>query len=76
MGGQHGDQWACRLYHTHSDESFSPPVVVHQGCGDIYQVGRTFRDALEELGYKAIWSQNNHNHDARLTCAHVAPPWN
>ncbi|HHV43850.1 MAG TPA: hypothetical protein GXX57_04175 [Firmicutes bacterium] len=62
-----GTSGPVALYHTHSDESFVPTSGVYtKDVGDIYQVGRTFRDALEELGYKAIWSQNNHNpHDGQ-----------
>ena len=55
------------IYHTHSDESYVPTSGTEtEWTGDIYQVGRVMRDALEEAGYTVYWSDNNHNpHDGQ-----------
>jgi len=55
------------IYHTHSDESYVPTSGTEsKWTGDIYQVGRVLRDALEEAGYEVHWSENNHNpHDGQ-----------
>ncbi|MDD4518155.1 MAG: stage II sporulation protein P [Limnochordia bacterium] len=60
-----GTSGPIALYHTHSDESFVPTSGIEsKDVGDIYEVGRTFRDEFQSMGYKALWSQNNHNpHD-------------
>ncbi|BAS27624.1 stage II sporulation protein P [Limnochorda pilosa] len=55
------------IYHTHSDESYVPTSgSPTEWTGDIYQVGRMLKDALEGEGYEVVWSQNNHNpHDGQ-----------
>lgn len=53
------------LYHTHSDESYEPTSgTASKESGDIFQVGKALKDALEERGFDVIWSQNHHTpHD-------------
>lgn len=52
------------IYHTHSDESYAPGEPSRPYPGQIYQVGKALKDALEEHGFQVDWSQANHNpHD-------------
>ncbi len=54
------------IYHTHSDESFEPTSGTHtKYWGDIYDVGETLADTMNDMGYNIIHSRANHNpHDA------------
>jgi len=53
------------IYHTHSAESYVPTSGTDsKETGDIYEVGKSFQQALEELGLRVLRSDNNHNpHD-------------
>ncbi|MGI6149849.1 MAG: stage II sporulation protein P [Firmicutes bacterium] len=51
------------IYHTHNDESYVPSSGTESrddGRGDILQVGRALADAMENLGFTVIWSDNSH----------------
>lgn len=56
------EQWkAVGIYHTHNAESYVPTSGVEsKDQGDIMSVGKALADALEDLGFKAIWSDNSH----------------
>lgn len=59
-----GSQPVIGIYHTHSSESYAPGEYSQPYPGEIYQVGETLKNALEEQGFKVNWSQANHNpHD-------------
>ncbi|MGI6558526.1 MAG: stage II sporulation protein P [Limnochordia bacterium] len=53
------------LYHTHSAESYVPTSGTDsKETGDIFEVGKSFQQALEQLGLRVLRSDNNHNpHD-------------
>lgn len=54
------------LYHTHSDESFTPTsgTPSKPGNGDVYLIGSAFKQSLERAGISVSHSLNNHNpHD-------------
>lgn len=52
------------IYHTHSDESYAPGNPSQPYPGEIYQVGKALKEALEARGFQVEWSQANHNpHD-------------
>ncbi|HHX02288.1 MAG TPA: stage II sporulation protein P [Firmicutes bacterium] len=55
-------QWnTIGIYHTHNAESYVPTSGVESKTeGDIMSVGKALADALENLGYQAIWSDNSH----------------
>lgn len=49
------------IYHTHNAESYVPTSGVDSEThGDIMEVGRALADALNNLGYNAVWSDNSH----------------
>lgn len=51
------------IYHTHNAESYVPTSGTESrddGNGDILQVGKVLADAMENLGFKVIWSDNSH----------------
>ncbi len=50
------------LYHTHNAESYVPSDGTHSiyGKGGIHQVGRAFKEALEEKDVQVIHSENLH----------------
>ncbi len=55
------------LYHSHSDESYVPTDGTEsiENNGGIYDVGRAFKNSLEERGINVVWSEENHDpHDA------------
>ena len=53
------------LYHPHSAESYVPTSGTDsKETGDIFEVGKSFQQALEQLGLRVLRSDNNHNpHD-------------
>lgn len=54
------------VYHTHSDESYVPTDGKESinGNGGIYDVGQSFVNELERVGFQVEYSENNHNpHD-------------
>ncbi len=54
------------VYHTHSDESYTPTsgTASKPGKGDIYQVGANLTDALQKSGISVTHSYNAHDpHD-------------
>jgi len=61
-GKQQDQQWnTIGIYHTHNAESYVPTSGVEsKDRGDIMSVGKALAEALEKLGYKAIWSDNSH----------------
>jgi stage II sporulation protein P len=51
------------IYHTHNAESYVPTSGTESkddGNGDILQVGKALADAMENLGFTVIWSDNSH----------------
>lgn len=63
-----GAQKAVGIYHTHSDESFVPSDGASsiRGRGGIYDVGKSFADALRRNGFVPIHDTTSHDpHDAR-----------
>lgn len=55
------------IYHTHTDESYIPSdgKSTIPGKGSIMQVGSTFSERLQQLGYSTIHSKTVHDpHDA------------
>ncbi|SES67154.1 stage II sporulation protein P [Anaerobranca gottschalkii] len=55
------------IYHTHSSESYVPTdgTESKDGNGGIYDVGRAFKEALEQRGIEVVWSEANHDpHDS------------
>jgi len=57
-----GREWnTIGIYHTHNAESYVPTSGVDSETeGDIMQVGKALADALNKLGYNAVWSDNSH----------------
>ncbi|NLJ33880.1 MAG: stage II sporulation protein P [Firmicutes bacterium] len=64
---QQQEERKIAIYHTHGDESYVPSdgsESIDEG-GGIIQVGAAFAEALEEMGVKAIQSEETHYpHDA------------
>ncbi len=62
---QGSDDGPVGVYHTHSAESYVPTSGTEsEDTGDIYQVGKSFQQALEQVGLRVLRSDNNHNpHD-------------
>ncbi len=50
------------IYHSHNAESYVPDSgeEFQEPRGDIVEVGRALKDALEQEGYRAIWSDRSH----------------
>lgn len=56
-----GKKDTIAIYVTHSDESYVPTSgKASEEKGDIYNVAHTLGDALKELGYNVIVSDNSH----------------
>lgn len=63
-----GQQKVIGIYHTHSDESFVPSDGTSsiRGRGGIFDVGRSFADALRRNGFAPVQDTTSHDpHDAR-----------
>lgn len=50
------------IYHSHNAESYVPDSgdEFKEPHGDILEVGRALKEALEEQGYRVIWSDRSH----------------
>ena len=51
-----------RIYHTHNDESYVPSSGTNPEtmAGVIFSGGQALADAMENLGFTVIWSDNSH----------------
>ncbi len=61
--GTPGNGTVVGIYHTHNAESYVPTSGTESrddGNGDILKVGKALADAMENLGFKVIWSDNSH----------------
>ena len=47
------------IFHTHNAESYTPEISAH-GAGDVHEVGRVFKNSLEEHTVNAIQLENMH----------------
>lgn len=67
QAGPPKDSLTIGIYHSHSDESYVPSSGTEaKQWGDIYKVGSALKDSLESMGYRVLWSRNNHNpHDGQ-----------
>ena len=49
------------IYHTHNDESYVPTSGTEsKEYGDIHRVGEALKAALEQRGYRVVWSDDSH----------------
>lgn len=48
------------FFHTHNGESYRPGEFTVRGKGDIHDVGKTLKGALEKPGIRAIHNENLH----------------
>ncbi len=48
------------IFHTHNGESYKPGELTIRGKGDIHEVGKTLKQALEKQGIRAIHKENLH----------------
>lgn len=61
-----GKKTTIALYHTHSDESYTPSDGKESinGNGGIYDVGQALDKKLKDMGFNVVYNKNNHNpHD-------------
>lgn len=61
-GGRNGESGPIGIYHSHNAESYVPTSNEEftQPQGDIVDVGRALKEALEEQGYRVVHSDNSH----------------
>ncbi len=54
------DNRVVGLYNTHNDESYKPGPTSVNGQGEVYNVAKSLKNALESKGVKVILSNNLH----------------